>query len=75
MLKQKHLKEANCGTINDKIIIDAKLLLVHTSNNIYRWFSCIVIVKICFLSIVLNSLYTCFSMKVMAWTCVDLVES
>jgi hypothetical protein len=47
VLKQKHLKEANCGTIDDKTIIDVKLLLVHTSNNIYRWFSCIVIVENC----------------------------
>ncbi len=75
MLKQKHLKEANCGTISDKTIIDAKLLLVHTNNNIYKWFSYIVIVENFVFFIVPKSLYTCFNMKAMAWTCVDLVGS
>ncbi len=48
VLKHKHLKEVNCGTISGKAIIDVKLLLVHNNNNIYRWLSCNC-GKLCFL--------------------------
>ncbi len=40
MLKHKHLKEANYGTISGKVVNDVELLLMHNSNTLYRWFSC-----------------------------------